>query len=176
MRCFMAVKPSFMSKPLEASPQCQPQHELQKGELYGFLDKQSPITTIPSSYKENCQFACNAELASCECGCCDYLVYLHCLLLSASESIIKGFTPGPARNCQILQILRAGHCPNFNNYICVHHPDLREQHKAALAIVHDSREGMAIVESNAIIYKELLRKDREDEMQDVDEEISPVSA
>ncbi|KAE9385006.1 hypothetical protein BT96DRAFT_950157 [Gymnopus androsaceus JB14] len=167
-----------MSKPLEASPQCQPQHELQKGELYGSLDKQSPITIIPASYKENCQFSCNEDLASCECGCRDYLAYLHRPLLSACESIIEGFTPGPARDRQILQILRAGHRPDFDNYVRVHRHDLLERHEAALAIVRDYREGMAIVEkirANAIIYEELLREDPEDGMQDVDEEILPVT-
>lgn len=152
-----------MSKPLEASPQCQPQHELQKGELYGSvswyyflklsyerlnrsLDKQSPITIIPASYEENCQFSCNEDLASCECGCRDYLAYLHRPLLSACESIIEGFTPDPARDRQILQILRAGHRPDFDNYVRVHRHDLLERHEAALAIVRDYREGMAIVE------------------------------
>ncbi|KAE9383379.1 hypothetical protein BT96DRAFT_951398, partial [Gymnopus androsaceus JB14] len=151
-----------MSKPLEASPQCQPQHELQKGELYGSLDKQSPITIIPASYEENCQFSCNEDLASCECGFHDYLAYLHRPLLSACESIIEGFMPGPARDRQILQILRAGHRPDFDNY--------------QLSVTTGRR--MAIVEkirANAIIYEELLREDPEDGMQDVDEEILPVT-
>lgn len=98
------------------------------------------------SYDEVCRWGCRPELISCECGCRDYIDYLCSPLLSPCESIIEGFSPGPARDHRILQILRAGHRPDFDNYIRVHRPDLLKRHESALAIVADYRKGMQIVE------------------------------
>ncbi|KAE9388377.1 hypothetical protein BT96DRAFT_1004244 [Gymnopus androsaceus JB14] len=175
----MADKSCAKSNSSEAPSQCEPQYALHKGEIGFNMDDHRAIagnTTI-LSYDEVCQWACKAELIDCECGCHDYIDYLCSPVLSPCESVIKGFSPGPARDHRILQILRAGHRPDFDNYVRVHQPDLLKQHEWATEIIREYREGMAIVEkiqANAIIYQELLRKDPEEHMRDVDEDIVSV--
>ncbi|KAE9398412.1 hypothetical protein BT96DRAFT_940188 [Gymnopus androsaceus JB14] len=155
--------------------QGEPPSDLRKGETGCQVDKHPPIITTPT-YDPNCQFDSEAELATCECGCRDYQAYLDQPLLSPCESVIKGFSPGPARDRHILRILRAGHRPDFNNYVRVHRPDLLRRHEFAMEIVREYRESMQIVErsrANAIVYEELLREDPEEQIQE--EEILLVS-
>lgn len=88
----------------------------------------------------------NGLIVRCECGCCDCYDYLHLPLLTACESVIDGFSPGSARDRQLLQILRAGHRPDVESYMREHRPDLVERHLAATAIVDEYQATMRLVD------------------------------
>lgn len=75
-----------------------------------------------------------SKLVVCNCKRCKEDRIYTGPLLSACESLAWVFTPGEARDRQILRVLRAGHRPDVQRYVYDHRPDLRERHERLMAI------------------------------------------
>lgn len=59
---------------------------------------------------------------------------------------MKGFSPGPGRDRQLLQILRAGHRSDIEAYMHVHRPDLIDRHETAMAIISEYQAAQKVAE------------------------------
>ncbi|KAE9384816.1 hypothetical protein BT96DRAFT_950296 [Gymnopus androsaceus JB14] len=101
------------------------------------LDEQSrrlSVLATQLSYDLNCRCPQQGNVGQCKCKHCkDDHVYTG-PLLSKCESIAWAFMPGKATDRQILRVLRAGHRPDVQEYVCLHRPDLRERHEQLMAI------------------------------------------